>query len=301
MRVDVHAHYYTVPFMERMWGLGCTWRPTQEILDGAGTTPQRAENLAAGGVDLQVLSVGAQQPYLASVADAVEGARFANDFYQEAVVKGDGRYAAFGCVPLPHVDQAIAEARRCLDDLGFLGINLGCSAAGRALDDPEFHPFWAELDRRNAVVFLHPLGVGGPLQEAFGLAWGVGAIFEDTIAALRLVRSGLTDRFSYVKIIVPHLGGALPFVWERAGARNPQFAVGLRRLYYDTVNRTPASLRCACEIVGAGQLVLGTDYPYSTPRECVSYIEGAGLQADEVASILDRNTPQLLGLTVSKT
>jgi hypothetical protein len=45
VRIDVHAHWYTMPFMERMWGLGCTWRPTQQILDAAGATPQRLEHL----------------------------------------------------------------------------------------------------------------------------------------------------------------------------------------------------------------------------------------------------------------
>jgi predicted TIM-barrel fold metal-dependent hydrolase len=123
MRIDMHAHYYTQPFMDHMWGLGCTWRPLQRIIDLSGMTPQRRAHLDAGHVDLQVLSVGAQQPYLSTVGDAVEGARYANDFYKQAVDQGQGRYAAFGCVPLPHVSEAIAEARRCLDELGFVGIS----------------------------------------------------------------------------------------------------------------------------------------------------------------------------------
>jgi aminocarboxymuconate-semialdehyde decarboxylase len=296
MRVDVHAHYYTQEFMDHMWGLGCTWRPAQEIIDTSGLTPKRAEHLASGGVGLQVLSVGAQQPYLARFEDAVEGAKYANAFYKQAVDQGGGKYGAFGCVPLPHVPAAIAEARRCLDELGFMGINLGCSAAGRALDDPEFEPFWAELDRRNTVVFLHPLGVGGPQQDAFGLNWGVGAMFEDTVAALRLVRSGIIDRYPHVKIIVPHLGGTLPFVWHRITRADPRVGEGLRRLYYDTVNGTHAALRCSCEILGAQHIMLGTDYSYHTPADCVDYVQGAGLTPDEVDGILDRNAHELLGL-----
>src|SRR5947209_6328744 len=132
MRIDVHAHCYTLPFMERMWGLGCTWRPTEAILNAAGATGQRLEHLEAGGGVVQVPSVGAQQPYLESAKDAVEAATFANDSYKEVVDAGSGHYRAFGCVPLPHVDEAVAEARRCLDELGFAGINLGCSVAGRA-------------------------------------------------------------------------------------------------------------------------------------------------------------------------
>lgn len=293
MRIDVHAHYYTPEFMERMWGLGCTWRPTDQILNASGTTQQRADNLAAGGVDLQVLSVGAQQPYLANAREAVEGATYANDVYKEAVDRGGGRYAAFGCVPLPHVGEAIAEAARCLDELGFLGINLGCSAADSPLDSAEFSPFWQELDRRHAVVFLHPLGVAGMGTDAFNLSFNVRGRFEDTVAAIRLVHAGVTQRFANVQIIVPHLGGTIPFLW-RHGASS--LSDGLKRLYYDTVNQAPTSLRCACETIGADRLMLGTDYPYNTPRECVSYVEESGLEPEQVAGILDRNAALLLGL-----
>jgi 6-methylsalicylate decarboxylase len=298
MRIDVHAHYYTQAFMDHMWRLGCTWRPVQRIIDTAGLTPQRLAHLDVGRVDMQVLSVGAQQPYLTAVGDAVEGATYANDFYKQAVDAGQGRYAAFGCVPLPHVSEAITEARRCFDELSFVGINLGCSVAGRALDDPDFTPFWEELDRRNAVVFLHPLGIGGPQQDAFGLNWGVGALFEDTLAALRLVRGGIVDRFSHVRIIVPHLGGTIPFVWHRITHNEPSVSAGLRRLYYDTLNGEGYAIRCACEVLGPSQLMLGTDYSYHTPEECARDVESAGLSPDDVSAILDRNAAQLLGLPI---
>lgn len=293
MRIDVHAHYYTPAFMDRMWGLGCTWQPSLQILNASDTTQQRAENLAAGGVDLQVLSVGANQPYLTETRNAVEGAVYANDFYGEAVAKNPGRYAAFGCVPLPHVGEAIAEASRCLDVLGFLGINLGCSVAGSPLDDPEFFPFWQELDRRHAVVFLHPLGVAGMWTDAFNLSFNIGGRFEDTVAAVRLVHAGVTQRCPNVKIIVPHLGGTIPFLWRHGSS---PLSDGLRRMYYDTVNQAPTSLRCACDTVGADRLMLGTDYPYNTPKECVDYVEHSGLKANVVKGILDRNAKELLGL-----
>src|SRR5581483_930557 len=143
----------------------------------------------------------------------------------------------------------------------------------------------------------HPLGVGGPGLDQFGLEWGIGALFEDTVAAVRLVRSGLTDRFSNVKIIVPHLGGTVPFAWHRVTHADARVAAGLRHLYYDTVNGTPAAIRCACECVGASQLMLGTDYPYHTPLDCASYVESSDLDATDVAGILDGNAAQLLGLS----
>jgi aminocarboxymuconate-semialdehyde decarboxylase len=291
VRIDVHAHYYTPAFMQKMWGLGCTWRPSEQILNNADVTQQRTENLLAGGVDVQMLCVGALQPYLTETRHAVEGATHANNFYREAIEKVGSHYAGFGCLPLPHVGEALAELARCLDQLHFRGINLGCSVVGQPLDSPEFEPVWQELDRRRTVVFLHPLGLAPLGTDAYDLNFTLGGRFEDTVAAVRLVRSGLLERFPNVRIIVPHLGGTVPFLW-----REGPLGAGLRKLYYDSINGTASALRCACETIGADRLMLGTDYPYNTPRPCADYVESAGLSSEEVTAILDRNAQEVLGL-----
>jgi len=191
---------------------------------------------------------------------------------------------------------------------------VGCSVAGRPLDDPAFDPFFAELDRRGAVLFLHPVGAGaGPNTEQYGLTWMIGAPVEDTVAALRLVLSGLTTRYPRVRIIVPHLGGTLPFLFQRlddaaerhrASARDelpiedPPSDL-IRRLWFDTVNQYPAALRCACEAFGADRLMLGTDFPYLAGPKflgCVTYVQQSGLADQDVRAILDGNAEELLGL-----
>jgi aminocarboxymuconate-semialdehyde decarboxylase len=135
----------------------------------------------------------------------------------------------------------------------------------------------------------------------------VGAPFEDTIAALRLVQSGLTKRFPNVRIIVPHLGGTLPFLIQRlddtpareqAGIDEPPSRL-VKRLWFDTVNSYPAALRCACEAYGADRLMLGTDWPYLVGpkfKRCVTYIEESGLPRTDVEAILDKNAQTLLGI-----
>ena len=139
MRIDVHAHYFHPEYIE------CLARHS----GGAASHTSRAPGVNMtldeivglqdeAGVDLQVLSPSASQPYLAREADAVAAARLCNDIYADVVRRYPGRFAAFGSVPLPHVDAAIAEAERCLDTLGMLGINTGCSVDGRALDDEAF-------------------------------------------------------------------------------------------------------------------------------------------------------------------
>src|SRR5215207_1945892 len=218
MRIDVHAHYFPDEYIDALTRLGHKGaRPAVVRAPGQHVTlAERADLLKEHQVDVQVLSVASPGPYLRTEADAVEAARLGNDIYADACRGYDGRFAAFGTVPLPHTYAAIAEASRCLDELGFKGITVGCSVAGQQLDEEAFEPFFAELDRRGAVLFLHPQGVGGgPGSQDFGLNWMVGAPFEDTIVALRLVFSGLTSRFPNMRVIVPHLGGTLPFLMQR--------------------------------------------------------------------------------------
>src|SRR5438046_1243059 len=112
----------------------------------------------------------------------------------------------------PELLEALARAGGSAGAAGG-AVNLAArllTLAGRPLDDPKFEPFFAELNRRGAVLFLHPCGIGAPMTDAYGLDWMVGGCFEDTVTSLRLIMSGLTSRYPDVKIIIPHLGGTLP-------------------------------------------------------------------------------------------
>jgi 6-methylsalicylate decarboxylase len=313
MRIDVHAHHFPEEYLQ------CLERMGSKTTTGARTAPgtdatfdERISLMDEAGIDLQVLSPAHQLPYFADRGDAASAARLGNDIFVDVCRKYAGRFSAFANVPLPHVDTAIDELGRCLDTLGMVGVTLGCSVAGRQLDDLEFTPFWAELDRRKAVLFLHPVGIGCPGADAYALTWLVGAPFEDTIAALRLVLSGLTGRFPNVKIIVPHLGGTLPFLMQRLDnladmerARGTKLAATeapstmVRQLWFDTVNSYPPALRCAAEAFGADRLMLGTDWPFLVgPRfkRCVTYIEESGLPRADVDAILDTNAQRLLAI-----
>ncbi len=309
MRIDVHAHYFPNEYLDRLEQAGAKGLQARVAPGAKVTLDERIGLMDDAGIDMQVLSTASSLPYFAKKQDAVTAARLGNDLYAEVVKRHSGRFSAFATVPLPHVDAAIEEMGRCLDTLGTVGVTVGCSVMGRQLDDPEFTPFWAELDRRRTVLFLHPVGIGCPGSDAYGLTWMVGAPFEDTIAALRLVQSGLTKRFPNVRIIVPHLGGTLPFLLQRLddtpvrerpreGVDEPPSRL-VKRLWFDTVNSYPAALRCACEAYGADRLMLGTDWPYLVGpkfKRCVTYIEESGLPKNDVEAILDKNAQALLGI-----
>jgi len=182
---------------------------------------------------------------------------------------------------------------------------------GRPLDDPEFDLLFAELNRRRAVVFVHPVGAGGgPNSQDFSLTWMLASRFEDTITMARLILSGLTLRYPDIRFIIPHLGGTLSLFLQRmdnVAERNewrerhgPDVMPSdlARRFWFDTVNEQHTALRCACETFGADRLLLGTDWPMLAPemlKHFVDYIPEA-LAAEDAQRILDVNAARLLAI-----
>jgi aminocarboxymuconate-semialdehyde decarboxylase len=316
MRIDVHAHYYPAALYELLERL--TGQPQRRL---GPATPGFAHHVSiagqlelmdAAGIDCMVESLGNTPPYHTSAEVAAAAARGSNDLYVDLHTRHPRRFAVFAALPLPHVDEALRELERGLDLPGVVGIGLGCSVLGQPLDDPAFDPLFAELNRRQTVVFLHPVGAGGgPNSQDFSLTWMLASRFEDTIAMARLILSGLTLRYPDIRFIIPHLGGTLALflqrmdnVAERDGWHE-RFQVAAmpsdlaRRFWFDTVNEQHSALRCACETFGADRLLLGTDWPMLPPEKLkhfVDYVPEA-LPAEQAHRILDVNAAQLLGLT----
>ena len=122
---------------------------------------------------------------------------------------------------------------------------MATSILGRSLADPQFEPLYADLDRREALLYIHPAGVSAcsPLIADYGLTWPIGAPIEDTISATQLIFKGIPARYPRIKIINSHLGGALPMLlqrldnqyrWAAPEITEPPSAQA-RRMWYDTV------------------------------------------------------------------
>lgn len=312
MRVDVHAHLWSTRYLDLLDDFGATAAAGYRGL-GAGTTEAelaaRFDLMASVGIDTQVLSATPAAPHLADETQAVTAARLINDEYAELTHTHPTRFRAFASLPLPHVDKSLTELARGLDELGMLGVAVTTSVLGRGLDDPAFEPIYAELDRRGRVLFVHPAGAGAgsPLIRPT-MTWSVGAPIEDTVAAMHLILAGIPSRYPNMRIVVPHLGGALPMVLARVDRQSawespdtterPSRAA--QRMWFDTVGHAHApALRAAAETLGADRLVLGTDFPYQAGeafREAVTYVDEAGLASAEAKSILDTTAVRLLDL-----
>jgi aminocarboxymuconate-semialdehyde decarboxylase len=314
MRIDVHAHYYPPALHElRERVAGVQRNRAADAMRGFSLhvgLDEQLELMAGAGIDRMVLSLGNTPPYFADQAVAASVARGCNDLYVDLHTRHPSRFSAFVGVPLPHVDAALEELDRALALPGIVGLGLGCSVLGKPLDAPEFDPFFAELNRRGTVTFIHPIGAGGgPNSDDFGMTWMLASRFEDTIAMARLILSGLTLRYPDIRFIIPHLGGTMPLflqrmdnVAERQGWREQHSAELMpsdlaRRFWFDSVSEQHTALRCACETFGVDRMLLGTDWPMLPPERLKHFVDyvAEALPAADAQAVYETNAQALLG------
>jgi len=276
VRIDVHAHYFPVEYLDRLDLYGGAQRSAHirraKLASTDSGLQAHLRNMDLAQVDMQVLSVSSQMPYFEDAQHGAEAASLGNDLYAAIVREYPKRFAAFAAAPLPHVNASVDEIRRALDYLGMVGVTAGTAVLGKSIADAAFDGFFAELNRRKAVLLIHPMGAsaGSQLLESTKLTWPIGAPLEDTICMLQMMQANIPSRFPDIKIILPHLGGFAPFLMARLDHMAGQFMPNAAALpsaqakyfWYDTVNAHPAALRCTWEAVGADRLLLGSDYPF---------------------------------------
>ena len=310
MRIDVHAHHLPAAYLDMLRkGDG----PAAGAAHDASTLEKMIEAQTEAGIDVQVLSTGPNSPYLRDPLAADDAARAINDIYKDVVERHGGRFAAFAALPMPHPVAATREAIRCLDELGFAGVHLGCSALGRPLDDPSFTELWAELDKREAVVYVHPGGVvlgsepglAGMDNPVIGVT--IGSAAEIATAAVRLTNVAKAN--PRLRIVIGLLGGSLPFLLQRVVAVANRFTPAepsaapeqtlveaLRRFHYDiNLLPDPEVLRSARAAFGVDRFVFGSDAPSAAPLGAIRFMRSGGLSAKECEAVLGRNARLLFG------
>lgn len=320
MIVDFHTHWYPEAFFKRVAEIG---RPElAKARTQANDLSARVDEMDSVGVDRQVLSFVGLNVEMADEPAAVESARLLNDLYRDARDRYPGRFDQLVKVPLPWVDAGIAEAVRGIDELGAVGVALPCSYSGHVLDDPAFDAFWAELDARGAIAFVHPVGEdsrGHWGMEQYGLDAMFGSPMQIGLAATRLVFSGVTKRFPNIKFLLAQGGGNLMSRWHAVesiltlglSGHVPAFLgwtktldldaadlmSGFRGFYFDSAMMdTPATLMLARETFGFDRMVVGSDTAFGSVAAIVNYVRGSEVLNDaEKTLILETNSARLLG------
>lgn len=259
-RIDLHAHLVPPFYREALRRVGVTRVAGLPL--PAWTAPAAMRFMDRFGIQAQVVSVS--EPGVAPFAGgaAVELARRVNDYEAELVARHPTRFGALALLPLPQVDHAVAEAARALDELGLDGVVLSTSYGGRFLGHPDFAPLLAELDRRAAYVFVHPVAPGADDRPPLPVPpFLYEFTFDTTRAVADLVVSGAVARYPRIRWHFAHAGGAAPVIAGRLPGVDAEAA--LARLYYDTaLSHGPAGLQALRRAAPIDHIVFGTDWPY---------------------------------------
>ena len=256
---------------------------------------QRIAEMDECGVDVSVISL--PPPAAASFGSAATARRVAsaaNDAMLDAAERHPGRFSILLALPLPDVEGSLAELDRVASHPLAQGVSALTNAETWSLDEPQFEDLWAAAAQRRLPLALHPAFDCRPAKYT---DWTIGgslhAVMSSSLGVARLVMSGMLDRVPALDVIVPHLGGTIPYLAQRfvdmgRGDAEHDLVHYLRhRLYLDTCSYHPPAFRCALDTVGSERIVLGTDYPFrgSLRRAVDDVIENAP-SAEARAAIL---------------
>ncbi|HEY8453019.1 MAG: amidohydrolase family protein [Micromonosporaceae bacterium] len=278
--------------------------------------PRRLAAMDATGVAVQVLSSWIDLTAYGLPRD--QGRRYARMFNEALAAEAathPGRFRAVCTVPLQWPAAAAEELRYAVGELGMVGVEIATTVAGRELDDPELEPFWAAAEEIGCLVLVHPcasLAGRGVTRHFLGNL--VGNPAETTIAVGHLIFGGVLERHPDLRVCAVHGGGFAPYQvgrWDHAFHRDARGAAThlrrppsewVARLYHDTVLHSTRSLRMLLDLVGPGQVVLGSDYPFEMgdPDPLATVAAVPGLSEAERAMILAGNLAALFAATAER-
>ena len=261
-RIDVHHHIVPKEYLSSLADMGITTAggvvfPKWDVQDSL--TFMDRQNIAT-----TLLSISAPGIYFGNSDKTIKLARQCNDISAQIIKGHPTRFGAFAVLPLPNIEASIRELDRALDELNLDGVGLLSNIEGKYLGDPIFDELFAELNRTNAVVFIHP---NTPPEEKMPDVKFRGAmlefVFDTTRAATNLVYGGAVKRFPNIKFILPHAGGTVPFLGWRISFGKKKILNGLKSFYYDTaVSGTNYALHSLKEFVDPSHILFGTDFPF---------------------------------------
>lgn len=326
--IDVHAHILPEETMrllqETAPSLGLRLTPIDEgsaVLEIAGVTQKpfpreawdlewRLRDMDRSGVDIQLLS-NTPQTFLydqeASLGAACAGIQ--NDQIAALVKRYPDRFRGLATLPMQAPELAARELRRATGSLGLLGFHLASNIQGRNLDDPDLAPVWEAAQESGAFVLVHPFKIAaGDRLKSYYLKNLIGNPLDTTIAGASLIFGGVIERYPAIRFCFAHGGGFLPYQAGRfihgwnVRPEPKQFlkqgpAESLGRIYYDTILHSDGTLQFLIGSVGAGRVMLGSDYPFDMGYyEGVRQVRSLPIPEREQELILGQTARTLLGM-----
>jgi predicted TIM-barrel fold metal-dependent hydrolase len=270
-RIDTHQHIVPEVYKSALERIG---------VHGSGNNPwpkwrvsRTLEVMDRQGIAASVTAISSPGVYFGDVPFAVRLARECNEYSAKLLSEHGARFGALAVMPLPDVQAALKELAYALDTLKLDGISLLTHVGESYLGQPGFEEFYAELDRRHAVVFVHPVRPPSQGMPKYGFPDAVVELNTDTTRAIaNVLYQGIPERFPGIRFIFSHAGGTVPMLLYRlrnmltlpaVAERMPKgLDAYLKKFYYDVAQScTPTALRALQDIADPSRILLGSDYP----------------------------------------
>jgi aminocarboxymuconate-semialdehyde decarboxylase len=324
MIIDFHNHYYPPEYLDALGPLGSVLEITMDshgnpvvhypgdynvMVRGHRDIAYRQTVLDEHGVDTQVISLTTPGTHVERADVAVKLARITNDAFARVHSERPKRFVPLATLPLNDPKASVAEFERAVGELKMPGAMLFSNVNGTGLDDARFWPLYEAANDRAAVMMIHPTyPVGVEAMREYWLMPLNGFLFDTTLAASKLVFSGVVKRYPRIKWVLGHLGGTIPYLAERldrgfrafkecrAHIDEPPTTYLKNHFYYDTVNFAAGPLKLAIEFAGADRILAGSDYPHmigSIPL-MLEALRGLAITDQAKAGILGANAAKIL-------
>jgi aminocarboxymuconate-semialdehyde decarboxylase len=327
--IDIHAHFVSRELIGEAERNGARYgvqldrdsNGSERIVFANGTRlrpffpelcdlPVRLPTLQSMSIDRQLISTWTDMSGdLLAVPEAARWARLQNETLRDAAAQHPDTFEAMGTLPLQDVSASIEELQHIVGNLGMRSIELSTNLNGRDLDGPEYHPLWKRIRDLDVFVLLHPgfVTVSPQRLDTYFLNNLVGFPTDTTIAAARLIFSGIVQKLPGLKCCLAHGGGFLPYQigrLDRGFNVHPACSASLsaspsklmRAFYFDTLTHDDAALRFLFDAVDREKIVYGSDYPFEMLDEAgpkrVSRV--SGLSQAEVLAALGGNAERAL-------
>ncbi|CAI8046434.1 2-amino-3-carboxymuconate-6-semialdehyde decarboxylase [Geodia barretti] len=270
---------------------------------------RKLQDMDRAGIDMALISTNIPGPCMLAPHLAIKGAQAINDAIAEMIQQHPDRFAGLASLPWQDVDATIDEMDRA-HNLGFCGVMLYSHIGGRPVDDPAFDPIYNHAQTKELPIVLHPtVPTWGEAIKDHSMIPMMGLQVDTSFALLRLILGGVLERHPRLKVVMPHVGGVLPYMMGRIEHQTEVMGRGrehikqppstyMRGIYLDTVSPSAQALRYAYEFSGPEHLVFGTDHPWVDPQLFVTLIEEMDIPDSEKTQIFGGNAAELFGLSI---
>jgi len=259
------------------------------------------------GIAMTALSINDPGPELFG-KDSPAMARLLNDFIADVVKQHPTRFFGLATLPFNSPEAMLKEFERATDKLGMKGILLYSNLDGKFPDEPEFRPLFAAAEKRGVPLLLHPAyPTTYEATKGYEGAGGLGLMFDTTIALNRLIVGGVLEQHPKLKLVCPHVGGALPYLIGRIDHQTMVLKRGaehirkppseyLKQVWLDTVSPIAMAIRYGIDFVGASQMLYSSDHPWVDPQLIAGHVQSLKLPQLQEAQVFSGNARRLFNL-----